>query len=115
MKSEIYEFSEKGSNAWNREQQSRGDPMAKQREEAYYAALSDAPPQCVVDGCAAPIAAEVHDADYAVALELFRAIHRRSRTRRAGDEQFFVCEYHREHDARMRGLRWQDVFPFWGA
>jgi len=62
----------------------------------------------VISTCAAPAVAEVHDGDYAKALELFRGIRREKvRSRRAGDERLFACRGHLEHDSRMAALRWQ--------
>jgi hypothetical protein len=83
--------------------------MAKQREETY-AAIPDVAPHCVVTNCLAPVIAEVEDAQYSVALEMFRGIHRqRVRTRRVGDERFFVCRDHLERDQRMARLHWQSL------
>jgi hypothetical protein len=82
--------------------------MAKQREEAYCAVVPDPGPHCVVVGCTAPIVAEVHTDSYAVALELFRGVHREKvRSRRFGDERFFVCQQHLDSDQRMATLGWQ--------
>jgi hypothetical protein len=41
-----------------------------------------------------------HDGDYAAALKMFRRVPK-ARTRRVGDERFFVCEGHLEHDRRI--------------
>jgi hypothetical protein len=79
--------------------------MAKQREETYYAVEG---PRCVVRQCSAPVHAEVHCDDYAIALELFRGIRREKlRTRTIRDERFYVCRDHMERDQRMAKLRWQ--------
>jgi hypothetical protein len=82
--------------------------MARQPEETYCAVASDASPRCIVTGCAAPIVAEVHTDSYADALEVFRGIRREKiRSRRLGDERFFVCQQHLDHDQRMATLEWQ--------
>jgi hypothetical protein len=84
--------------------------MAKQRGETYCAVTPDTEtvPHCVVKGCSAPVVAEVHTDRYADALEIFRGIRREKvRSRRLGDERFFVCQEHLEHDQRMADLEWQ--------
>jgi hypothetical protein len=85
------------------------ETMAKQREEAYYAATGEEEvPHCVVRGCSSPVVAEVHTDSYADALELFRGIRREKvHARRMGDERFFVCRDHLESDRRMAHLEWQ--------
>jgi hypothetical protein len=81
--------------------------MARQREETYYV-VADASPHCIVAGCTAPIVAEVHAESYADALELFRGVSRQKiRSRRLGDERFFACQRHLDHDQRMTALEWQ--------
>ena len=87
--------------------------MAKQREETYCDMPSDTLPHCVVTGCPAPVVVEVHTDDYAAALALFRGTRRaKIHARRSGDERFYVCNEHLEHDGRMAGLRWQGLmFP----
>jgi hypothetical protein len=84
--------------------------MAKQRVETYCAEAfgADSLPHCVVAGCGAPIVAEVHTDSYGRALEMFRRIRREKvRCRRVGDERFFVCQEHLDHDQRMAALEWQ--------
>jgi hypothetical protein len=82
--------------------------MARQREETYFVVEPDSTPHCVVEGCGASVVAEVHHGDYAIALELFRGVRREKvRSRRQGDEPFFVCPEHLERDPRMAALRWQ--------
>jgi hypothetical protein len=89
--------------------------MAKRREETYCAVPSDVAPRCVISGCVAPAVAEVKDADYSVALGMFRGVHRRKvRTRRVGDERFFVCQEHFERDPRIGLLHWQMLID-WGG
>jgi hypothetical protein len=81
--------------------------MPKQREEPYYG-MPDVAPHCVVTGCLAPVVAEVHTDSYAEALRLFRGLRRQKvRSRRLGDERFFVCRDHLDHDQRMAALEWQ--------
>ena len=88
--------------------------MAKQREESY-AAVSDVAPHFVVTNCLAPVIAEVEDAEYSTALEMFRGIRRRKlRTRRVRDERFFVCQEHFERDPRIGLLHWQMLID-WGG
>ena len=82
--------------------------MAKQRKETYCAAAAMLDPHCVVTDCLAPIVAELHDDDYSAALGLFRGTRREKiRTRRLGEERFFVCREHMERDPRMALLHWQ--------
>jgi hypothetical protein len=84
--------------------------MAKQRGEPYCAMelYTDSFPHCVVAGCTAPIAAEVHIDSYADALDTFRGIRRKKVcSRQPGDERFFVCQEHLDHDQRMAALEWQ--------
>jgi hypothetical protein len=90
--------------------------MAKSRRETDYEDNNDtkskniAPSRCVVENCRNPIEAEVHAGDYATALMMFRGIRRENvRSRRAGDEHFYVCAYHLEHDPRMARLQWQSM------
>ena len=89
--------------------------MAKQRGETYYAVTPDTDhtPRCVVTGCSAPIVAEVHTDSYADALKMFRGIRRqKARSRRVGDERFYVCREHLENDSRMARFQWQEWFMF---
>jgi hypothetical protein len=82
--------------------------MARQRAETYYAVASETLPHCIVTGCTAPVVAEVHIDCYADALERFRGIRRgKVRSRRPGDERFFTCQQHMDHDFRMAALQWQ--------
>jgi hypothetical protein len=82
--------------------------MAKQRKETYYVVEANTGPRCVVAGCAAPIIAEVHCDDYAIALEMFRGIRREKvPSRRLGDERFLACQEHLDRDPRMRAVEWQ--------
>ena len=88
----------------------------RQRVEKYVPDLptaEPAEPHCVISGCGLPVDLEVHCDDYAAALEMFRGIRRRKvRTRRQGDERFFICEQHLASDPRMRRLRRQEwMFP----
>jgi hypothetical protein len=62
---------------------------------------------CVVEACRGVPVAEVHCEDYGKALELFRGVRRdKVRSRRMGDERFFLCQRHLD-DPRMAVLRWQ--------
>jgi hypothetical protein len=81
----------------------------KQKEDPYCITAALAP-QCAVLGCTEPPVAEVFDADYSEALALFRGRRRDVlRTRRVGDEHFYACQHHLEHDARMARLHWQTL------
>jgi hypothetical protein len=85
--------------------------MARQRGESYCPEPSGPPPvaapHCVRSYCDQLVVAEVHKDDYGLAQEIFRGVHRKLRSRRAGDERFFACEDHLEHDPTMAKLRWQ--------
>jgi hypothetical protein len=81
--------------------------MARRRGETSYAVASETLPHCIVTGCTAPVVAEVHTDCYADALERFRGIRGKVRSRRPGDERFFTCQAHLDHDGRMAALQWQ--------
>jgi hypothetical protein len=79
--------------------------MTRQREEASCVADASVEPHCIVPGCTAPVAAEVHDGDYGAALELFRGIRQEQvRGRRQGKVRIRAC---REHVEAYPGLSWQ--------
>ena len=71
----------------------------------------DAQPHCVITGCNAPVAADVHADDYSTALRMFRGVQREVRVRRLGEERFFVCAAHMNDDPKARRLVWQ-LFMF---
>jgi hypothetical protein len=83
--------------------------MAKQQKEQYYASTTPAAPCCVVAGCAESVVAEVDAGSYGLALEAFRGVIRKTTSRRIGDEHFYACAYHLEHDLRMARLQWQSL------
>jgi hypothetical protein len=86
--------------------------MSKQRVESYSALSAPPAPCCVVTDCGESVVAEVYSADYSLALGMFRNRKRATRSRRVGDERFYVCRFHLDNDPRMRPLRWQELFVF---
>jgi len=86
--------------------------MAKRRGETY-AAKPDFTPRCVIEGCEAPIKAEIHDSWYGRgAAEFFSSRRSKNRARQLGERRIYVCAYHLEHDPRMGLFRWQEWFAF---
>jgi hypothetical protein len=71
-------------------------------------------PRCAVADCVEPVAVEIYDADYAIALSLFcgHSLNRKTCSRRPGDFRIYLCDHHQMRDPRARGLRWQELMLF---